>query len=194
MSYTTPIQFEVSNPVLLDAKIAEIQTALKTANLSWNQYSFGRAYKHVRLEDGAKVYYPAVYQGAGKDYLSMFPNDNMTNYSFVYASSPQDLQSSDEGTHTYETEISIILVFQFAKISSLYDNRFIERIKYDVIEALKLVSDLLINTVYDDIEDCFADFSVEQIESQFISDQYGALRLDCDMRYENDCLIENTYT
>jgi len=193
MSYTTPIQFEVANPVGVDEKVAEIQTALKTASLSWNEYSFGRAYKYVRMKDGGKVYYPAVYQGRGKDYLSTFPNDNMTNYSFVYVRSPQDLSSADEGIHTYEAKISIILVFQFAKITTNYDNRFIERLKYDVIEALKLIPDLIINQVFDDIEDCFADFSTEEVESQFISDQYGALRFDCDVRYQNECLIENTY-
>ncbi|RKZ99993.1 MAG: hypothetical protein DRQ47_10135 [Gammaproteobacteria bacterium] len=193
MSYTTPIQFEVTDPVLLDNKIAEIQTVLKTATLLWNEYSFARAYKHAKMVEGAKVYYPAVFQGTGMDYLNMFPNDNLNSYSFVYAGQPQDLQYNDEGTHEYETTISIIVVFQLKKIGTSYDNRFTERLKYDVIDALALVPDLEIETVYDEIEECFAEFTVTEIEAQYLSEQFGALRLDCSVNYSNECLIINTY-
>lgn len=193
MSTTTPIQFEVSDPVGIDAKIAEIQEALKTASLPWNEISFARAYKHARLKDGSKVYYPAVFQGTGKDYLSLFPNDNLDSYSFTYLDQPQDLRDDDNGIHYFESEIKIIVVYQPGKIGSLYDNRFSERLKYDVIQALHLVPDLEVNTTYDEIDECFSDFTVEEIESQYLSERYGALRFDCSVKFSNDCQITNTY-
>lgn len=193
MSYSTPIQFEVADPVLLDAKIAEVQAVLKTSVLSWNQYSFARAYRHAKMVNGAKVFYPAVYQGAGLDYLNVFPNDNLTSYSFVYSGGPHELLSENNGFHHYESVISVIVVFRLNKIGSSYDNRFTERLKYDVIEQLGLVPELEVSAVYDDIEDCFSDFTLNEIETQYLSEQFGGLRFNCLVRYSNDCIITNSY-
>ena len=193
MTYTTPIQFEVTSPTHLDAKIAEIQTALKTANLSWNQYSFARAYRFAKNVEGAKVYYPAVYQATTKDYLNVFPNDNLTAYSFVYVKQPQELESETNQWQDYTADIAIILAFRLDKIGTSYDYRFTERLKYDVVEALKNVDKLDIGSVYDEMEECFDLFTVSEIETEYLSEKWGALRLDCSVGYGNNCLIENSY-
>ena len=194
MSYSEPIQFEVPGATMLDAKIAEIQDVLKTANLSWNAYSFARAYRFAKPNvDGAKVYYPAVYQAVKGDYLNVFPNDNLSSYSFVYVGQPQDLLSENNGFHNYTAKIDIIIVFQFSKIGAANPYRFTELLKYDVINQLALVPALEIKRVYDEIEECFSSFTIEEIEAKYLSDRYGALRFNCDVRYETDCEIINTY-
>ena len=193
MSYITPIEFEVTDPVLLDAKIAEIQTALKTASLSWNGYSFARAYKHAKNVNGAKVYYPAVYQGQSLDYLNVYPNDNLSSYSFTYVKQPQTLDSETDGFHDYEAELSVVVVFRLHKIGTSNAYRFTELLKYDVIRALEDIDSLTIESVYDEIEDCFSDFTVTEIEPQYLSEKFGALRFDCSVHYSNNCQITNTY-
>jgi len=193
MSYTTPIQFEVPDPVLLDEKIAEIQAVLKTAELSWNEYSFARAYKQAKNVEGAKVYYPAVYQGVDLDYLNVFPNDNLTSYSFVYVKQPQTLDSQTSGFHDYSAELSVIVVFRLNKIGTSNAYRFTELLKYDVIRQLEDIPDLIFGNVYDEIEDCFADFTVSEIEYQYLSERFGGLRFDCSVDYSNNCQITNTY-
>ena len=193
MTYSTPSEFQVSDPKLIDEKIADIQSALML--LSWNEVSFARAYKFARrnVETNTKVYYPAVYQLSTKDYQSAFPNDMLTSQSFVYVKQPQTLDSENNGFHEYTTAISIIFSFRMRAIGTAYKYRYTERLKYDVVEALKNVSDLDIESVYDEIEDCFSDFSVSEIESEFITEQFGALRFDCLIHYSNDCKITNTY-
>ena len=193
MSYTTPNQHEISSGILLDAKIAEIQEALD--GISWLQYSFARAYKHAQrnVESGAKVYFPAVYQNAGKDYLNVFPNDNLTSQSFVYVRQPQTLDFYDNGFHSYTAEVSIIVVFRLDKISTAYSYNFTELLKYDMITALNNIEGLSIGEVYDEIEEVYNDFTVSEIEAEFLSEQFGALRFDCSMTYSNDCIISNTY-
>jgi len=198
MSRTTPIQFEVTDPQGLDLKISEIQTRLKTANLPWNVYSFARAYRFVKVSQigsvgGAVITYPAVFQGEGLDYLDVFPNDNLKSFSFVVADQLQELKNENNGWHEYEGEISIILVFQLKKIGTANKYRFIELLKYDVIETLKLVPDLTIGSVYDDIALCYSDFSTSEIEVKYLSEQYGALRFDCSVDYSINCKLTNTY-
>lgn len=194
MSQTTPIQFEITSPTHLDKKIAEIQETLKTANLSWNAYSFGRAYRFANEGvDGARIYYPGIYQGDGKDYWNCFPNDNIKSYSFVYVTQPQDIRGLSDGFHYYTASLRVIMVFDLDEISTSYDYRYIELLKYDAIERLSLVSELTIDQVYDHIEDCFEGFTTEILEFQYLREKFGALRFDCSVNYETSCKLTNTY-
>lgn len=193
MSYKTPTQFKVgtsNTAILLDEKIEEIQTAMD--DLSWLTYSFARAYKTYKDMGETRITYPAVYQGDGVDYLNCFPNDNYASHSFVFVRQPQRLISTTQGWNDYEADISIIVFFRLKEISTK-GYHFTEELKYDVVEILEDIPELTINEVYDEIEDAYADFTVSAIESEFLTEDTGALRFDCTVKYSNNCEITNIY-
>lgn len=191
MSYSTPTQFEITTPVLLDAKIAEIQTAMDA--LSWLTYSFARAYREFKETDAGRVSYPAVYQGDGVDYLNVFPNDNYASHSFVYVRQPHDVLDTNSGFETLQGDISIIVFYRLKQISTTKDYHFSELLKYDVLKVLDAIDSLTINQVFDEIEEAYADFSTDWLEGEFLKEDMGAMRFDCNIKYSNDCIITNSY-
>jgi hypothetical protein len=197
MTYATPTQFTVSSAILLDAKIAEVQTALDS--LSWLTFSFARGYRMFKDVDGQRVAYPAVYQGKtsahhASDYVNVFPNDNYASHSFVYVRQPQRMQRNDNGFHEYEADISVIVYYKLRDIDDTKGYHFSEELKYDVVEKLEALPELTVNEVFDDIEQVYSDFTAAAIESEFLAEGMGALRFDCTVNYSNDCKITNTYT
>ena len=194
MSYATPIQFTVTSPILLDEKIAEIQTKLDT--LSWLTYSFARAYRFAKTVDGANVYYPAVYQGSsggGLDYHNCLPNDNYTSHAFTYVKQPQRIVDATLGYEISQADISIIFVFRLDKISSKKSYYYTELLKYDVVALLDTIDSLKINETFDEMEAVFSDFTASAIEAKFLNKDFGALRFDCEVEYSNNCKITNSY-
>ncbi len=194
MSYKNPIEQAITDPVLLDKEIKNIQTVLGT--LSWLEKSFGRAFKGTRLKNGRKVNYPAIFQAWKKDYYDAFPNDNIQSYSFIYPDPSEITEYSNKGTHQIERDISIILFFDMEKIDNTFQYRFVEKLKEDVIIKLATLKPdkLEINRVTDEVEEVFNDFTIDEIKPEYLQDKYGALKFECTIFYKNENCILNTYT
>lgn len=194
MSYRNPIEQVIADPVLLDKEIKNIQTALST--LPWLEKSFGRAFKGVRLKEGRKVNYPAIFQSWKKDYYDAFPNDNIKSYSFIFPEPSEITEHEIKGKHEIQRDISIILFFDLEQIDNTLEYRFTELLKEDVIIVLATLKPgkLEINDITDDIEEVFSDFTVDEIKSEFLADKYGALKFECTIFYRNENCILNTYT
>ena len=194
MSYREPIAQVIADPVLLDKEIKNIQTVLST--LSWLEKSFGRAFKGIRLKEGRKVTYPAIFQQWKKDYYDAFPNDNIKSYSFIFPEPSEITEYNIKGKHEIQRDISIILFFDLEQIDNTLQYRFIELLKEDVIIVLATLKPgkLEINDITDDVEEVFSDFTVDEIKTEFLADKYGALKFECTIFYRNENCIVNTYT
>ena len=194
MSYRNPIAQVIADPVLLDKEIKNIQTVLGT--LSWLEKSFGRAFKGIRLKEGRKVTYPAIFQQWKKDYYDAFPNDNIKSYSFIFPDPSEITEYNVKGKHEIQRNISIILFFDLEQIDNTLQYRFIELLKEDVIIVLATLKPgkLEINDITDDVEEVFSDFTVDEIKAEFLKDKYGALKFECTIFYRNENCILNTYT
>ena len=194
MSYRNPIEQVIADPVLLDKEIKNIQTVLGT--LSWLEKSFGRAFKGIRLKEGRKVTYPAIFQQWKKDYYDAFPNDNIKSYSFIFPEPSEITEYNVKGKHEIQRNISIILFFDLEQIDNTLQYRFIELLKEDVIIVLATLKPgkLEINDITDDVEEVFSDFTVDEIKTEFLKDKYGALKFECTIFYRNENCILNTYT
>ena len=194
MSYRNPIEQVIADPVLLDKEIKNIQTVLGT--LSWLEKSFGRAFKGIRLKEGRKVTYPAIFQQWKKDYYDAFPNDNIKSYSFIFPDPSEITEYNVKGKHEIQRNISIILFFDLEQIDNTLQYRFIELLKEDVIIVLATLKPgkLEINDITDDVEEVFSDFTVDEIKAEFLKDKYGALKFECTIFYRNENCILNTYT
>ena len=194
MSYREPIAQVITDPVLLDKEIKNIQTVLST--LPWLEKSFGRAFKGIRLKEGRKVTYPAIFQQWKKDYYDAFPNDNIKSYSFIFPEPSEITEYNIKGKHEIQRDISIILFFDLQQIDNTLQYRFIELLKEDVIIVLATLKPgkLEINDITDDVEEVFSDFTVDEIKTEFLGDKYGALKFECTIFYRNENCIVNTYT
>ena len=193
MSYKNPIAHVITDPVLLDKAIKDIQTAL--SSLSWLEKSFGRAFKAFRLVDERKVSYPAIFQAWKKDYYNAFPNDNIKSYSFIFAD-PGEITEYNHRQQNIERDISIILFFDLERIDNTFQYRFVEKLKEDVLIALSTLrrGSLEVNNITDEVEEVFNDFTISEIKSEFLKQRYGALKFDCTISYENNNCDLNTYT
>lgn len=195
MSQTTPVVHVIDDPVLLDKVIKKIQTAL--AVLDWITFSFGRAFRKFKIVDNTKVSYPGIFQEWKKDYYSAFPNDNIEKgYSFVFADPGDEItEYNSRRQHEIQRDISVIVFFDMEKIDNTLLYPFNEKLKEDIIFQLdKLGKEVLqINNIIDDIEEVFDDFTVSQIESQFLKERYGAFKFECTVFYKNDNCVINVF-
>ena len=193
MSQTKPIEHIIANPVLLDKEIAAIQAQMK--NLPWLEISFGRAFKQFKLVDGTKVSFPAIFQELGKDYYNAFPNDNIISYSFVFVDPDQITEWNIKRIHNIEHDISIIVFFDLERIDNTLTYRFTEKLKEDVIFVLSNLrsNTLQVNSITDDVEEAFNDFSISEIKSEFLKLRYGAFKFDCTIFYTNDNCALNVF-
>lgn len=194
MSQTTPIAHVVADPVLVDKEIADIQSVMST--LSWLEFSFGRAFKQFKLTKGTKVSFPAIFQELGKDYYNAFPNDNIISHSFVFVDPEVVTEWNTKRIHQIEHDISIIVFFNLEKIDNTLTYRFTEKLKEDVIFVLSnLKPDRLeVNNIIDGVEESFNDFSISEIESEFLKLRYGAFKFECTIHYTNTNCALNTFT
>lgn len=194
MSYQLPIAPVIANPVLLDKEIAAIQAQM--SNLPWLELSFGRAFKQFKLVNGTKVSFPAIFQALDKDFYNAFPNDNIKSYSFVFVDPTQVTEWNVKRIHNIEHDISIIVFFDLKEIDNTFPYRYTEKLKEDVIFVLSDLRPqrLQINSITDDIEEAFNDFSISEIKSEFLKERFGAFKFDCTIFYSNDNCALNVFT
>lgn len=194
MSYTDPIQHVIANPVLVDKEIKDIQTEMD--KITWLELSFGRAFKHSRLVSGTKVFYPAIFQAKNKDYYDAYPNDHIKSYSFVFVDPSSVVEFNVKRLHNIDQDISVIVFFDMEQIDDTLNERISEKLKEDVIFALSSLkaNRLQINSITDDVEEAFSDFTPSEIKAQFLKSKYGAFKFDCTVFYTNKNCELNIFT
>ena len=181
-------QHIIDDAELLDAKLKEIQQ--KMDELDWLEKSFSRAFKGMN-DDGLN--YPEVYQGKGKDYCNVSPNDKYKSFSFIYVGQPQTMDGIQKHFFNMTAEISVIFFFNLNKIDPDIQYRFTELLKADVLAKLDEVAKLTVNQVFDEVLECYSEFSPETVKKEYLQKHFGALKFECTVRYSNDCKIINSF-
>lgn len=179
-----------SNPVLLDVMIQGIQKNLQD-NLPWLDYAFGRAYKiESNSESGPKVKYPAVYTENG-EYLSVLPDDKLGNYSFILISDPTELEIPARlsrlkvnGSIIFWLNLSTV----YAEVNAIYS----EEIKAEILKvlstkALPVGCRLQVLKIYEQPENIFKEFSIQQKDTQYMLYPYYCVRIDVELTVEKLC-------
>ena len=119
-------------PVLLDKVVQDIQKALAD-NLSWLDCAFGKAHKHIEYtESGKKLVYPVAYTGKG-EYMSLLPNDNIGNFSWLDLYDPQEIAFSIPSRPRITLDGALVFWYD---LSSIYeDDTFLhtEEIKDEMV-------------------------------------------------------------
>lgn len=188
MTLLTPIVPTITNPVLLDKEIQRLQLKLAT-DISWLQYSFGRAYRQRMSVDTTDVDYPEVYQGKDMNYLNVLPSDQWESIAFWYPTSGERITKNTK--HEYSRTVALIMFVDLKKISVLKGYVFTEELKAEVLASLEDVGGLLYNsevTGYTDVpNDVYAEFSTDYIKHQFYNKRYAFMRFDINLNYPRVC-------
>lgn len=177
------------SPAFIDKVIVQLQDILK-ANLSWLDYSFGRSQKLTTTKDSRPYIYPGVHIDNG-EYVNVFPDDTLKNFSFFIIEDPQNLivdLSQSKATVKYALIIWVDLdvIFSGAK------DRNSEAIKEQVLEVLATktfltIGRISVERVYEQAENIYKGYNIKEIESQFLMQPYYGFRFEGELTYEKLC-------
>jgi len=174
------------DPKLIDVALLEIQTAL-TSKLSWLNHAFGKAQKLVELKEKRQVKFPAVYIGK-EDYLKMFPDSHIGNFTFFDIEDGQDIAHMGRRVQDYRTKGGLIVWFDFRTVyPNDWQQRTIENVKFDVIEAIKdttlVQSQIRMSKSWERAEAIYKGYTDKEIDNQFLMRPFGGFRIDFDIKY-----------
>lgn len=182
---TIPI---VSNPQLIDKAFAEIQIVLKS-KLMWLTTAFGKAETRPLLEGNKKEVTPAIYAG-GLDYVKLFPDEHLGNFSFFTANDGYNIEADRQSVEG-QSEFSLIFWYNLQTIypttHEYINNRHVVKQVTDVLRSASLLSSSIkMMKVYEDGQNIYKGYSDKEIESQFLMRPYGGFRIEGIIHYQDN--------
>lgn len=182
---STPTIPAIVEPALLDRALLPIQVAL-ASNLTWLDSVFGKSQKMVKVVDGREQYYPGVYAGDAQ-YLNALPDSHIGNFCFFDALDNEQIEAFAGGVKMTRT-IALILWWDFQKVYPAdHEQRTIEHIKEQVLEALRSVSSAQVQLqpirAYERAENIYQGYTHQESHRQFLMRPYGGLRCDLELTY-----------
>lgn len=180
----------IQYPRLFDKVIVEVQKALAD-NLPWLDHSFGRAERLVKVINGKKYYSPNVYIGRN-EYRLITPDDAVGNYSFFVLGEPQNVEYYPGMQNSLTTNFSLIVWLDMRRVET-YDERNTEAVKRDILRVLNggvhlRTGSVSINTIYERAENVFKEYTLDEIDNQYIMHPFAAFRFEGTIKVEDDCV------
>lgn len=187
MAYANPTVPIPPNPVFIDKAIAELQTVLST--VGWLTHCFGRSY----IKEDVNGKSPMVYKG-GAEYLPVQFNDNLQGQSFFEVGTQEVYGEWDEFLlNSFKVPISLVVWANLKKIDSTKGNvyYFAEQLKKDVREVLRdvilLESKIRIESIEENINRIFENYTFEQINKQYFTYPYVGFRFNMELIIVENC-------
>ena len=184
----------IKNPPLADAVIGKIQEGL-TSNLSWLDVAFGRAERIVKKINGRDLYLPAIYAGdtnKPNEYLELSPDSLIGNFSFFWMLDPQRFTWRPKIRGTFRDPFALIFWFDLRKCFETKDNRNVAALEAQVLKTLNggfLLPNgaIQVDKIYHLAENIYREFSLEEVDNQFLMHPYAGFRLEGELIYEEPC-------
>lgn len=181
-----PITPTLIDPKLIDVALAEIQEEL-TSSLDWLDVAHGKAVLRKYMQDKNVKIRPEVYVG-GTEYLAVFPDSHLGNFSFFSVQDGEQINSHSFGNLRFSTEVGLIFWFDYRTVYPAdWRSKTIDNVKFDIITAIKTFRlrrskiELLRNWELGD--NIYKEYSDREIESQFLMRPFGSIRFDIKMTY-----------
>lgn len=185
-----PVVPKPENPVFIDKIITQLQDNLK-AKLSWLDYSFGRAQRLVKKENGKDVHYPAVHIGSG-EYQNVFPDDTLGNYSFFFIEDPQEIDFRPNAFNNVKVKYALIFWMNLDNIFAGSEDRNTEEIKAQIIRIITRETHLSIGRidvrqVFEQAGNIYKGFYLNELDSQFLTQPYAGFRFEGQISMWEEC-------
>lgn len=189
---------KMPNPRLVDKVIVDLQDGLK-ANLSWLNYSFGRAQVLTKIENKKKVKTPNIYIGDQpeyirdtNDYIQVIPDDIIQNYSFFLVEDPQEYvrQANIQGQLIYD--VSLIFWFDLRRVFDSKTNRNTEELKSEILKLLNggiwmKYGRVSVEKIYEGAENVFDGFTLDETTNQYLMHPYAGMRFKLKIIVNETC-------
>lgn len=184
---------KMKTPVMLDKAIGVLQDAL-SERIGWLDYSFGRAQRLITERDGRAYYYPAVYIG-GDEYLNVLPGQDLGNRTFFVVNDPSVIAINGRRYATISSPFALVLWCDLRRVFPSAEERNTEEIKRQILNVLRMATlpsgcSFTISKIYERAENIYKDYSIKEIESQFIMQPYAGLRIEGEIKYMEECANE----
>lgn len=145
--------------------------------LPWLTHSYGKAY---RLIDAENNLYPAIHTD-NTEYISLLPNDSLGNYLFFELKDPQWLTTYTQDRFVSKFKVDLIVWFNLESIyGPITDNVLSDDIKSSIILALANRfhpgANIEIVEIYESAENIFKNYSLKQVNTQFLMLPYYGFR------------------
>lgn len=178
------------NPVMIDRILAYMQDGL-IKQLGWLDHSFGRAQRLVTKKDQRDYYYPAVYIGRN-EYLNVLPGQGLKNRTFFHIGDPQEVQFNRFSYNTIKAPFSLVCWYDLTSIYPNSKERNTEEIKAQILRVLTNMvmpdgSRLEITSIYEQAENIFKEYSLKEIDTQFLMQPYAGVRFDGTLIFREEC-------
>lgn len=178
------------NPVMIDRALAYIQDELIN-RLGWLNYAFGRAQRLVTKRERKEYYYPGVYIGKN-EYINVLPGQGLRNRSFFIVSDPQNIGYNPRRYNTISVPCALIVWYDLTSIYPGQNERNTEEIKRQLLRAITNMT-YPDNTrfapakIYEQAENIFREYSLKEIDTQYLMQPYAGIRIDGELKFTEDC-------
>ena len=181
----------VSNPTGIDKIVTDIQQAL--AQISWLEYSFGRAYRRKTTRSGEDYHAPFVYN-KGREYIDVDPQDDVKAFSFIEVNESKDISNYTPINKSWNQsqEVDVIVFANLELIDNTIDGIFTEKLIDEVNFILNSVSSIYrINSVEEGLDNAYSKYDYKD---DWIKMNYGAFKVKCTTIAPNECFQGNNFT
>lgn len=192
-SYANPTVPIPPNPVFIDVAIGKLQNLV--GSLTWLTHSFGRSYIKVTNRNGEEYREPMVYQSSG-EYYSVEFNDNLQAMSFFEVGTQTINGEYERNTSNfYDVDLGLIVWVNLKQIDSVKGANyyFTEQLKKDVRDKLtnggSIGMELNINSIEEDIDSIYSNYSFNQIDKQFFTYPYAGFKFNLTVTIEENCTL-----
>lgn len=170
----------ISDPKLLDKVVLEMNAAM-LANISWLDNAYGKAERLRETNQGGEVVYPAVYTGRDKEYLKLFPDDSLGNFSFIEIRDTQELFPEQSKKKRIRCNLSVIFWFDFRKIYSTPNTYTIENVKNELLDFFSRYTFKTflydVEMISEEVENIYSGLGYNVNSNQFNMRPYGCLKI-----------------
>lgn len=179
-----------TSPVSVDRVIVQVQDFLLD-KLPWLDHAFGRAQKLVALKDKKRHSYPGVHI-KNQHYINVFPNKKFGNFTFFILEDPQEINFERNQFGQIKVKYGLVFWMNLDQIFTGATERNSELIKAYIMglltRDLRIVdSRMSITQVYEQAENIYKNFSIDEIESQFLMHPYYGFRLEGFLSFYENC-------
>lgn len=178
--------FKVTNPKLFNRIICELEDGL--ANLPWLDCIFGKSETLCDSKDGRKSFTPNYYVG-NDEYINLLPDDVNGNYCFFVLHDPNVVMADVDILTRLKTDFSLIVWFDLRTIDN--NERDTEAIKANILDVLtrtRLTDGIVeINKVYETAKYVFGDYSIDEVDNQFLMSPFAGFKIEGSMTIKEVC-------
>lgn len=182
------------DPIEIDKAIMDLQLRLDL-NLTWLSHEYGRAYRHLKIQNNNRVYFPEVYTGKQDDkYMYYRPtpdNDKSGLCFFVVGDETNDFAENQHNYLTYDLGIVFWANLKLIDDSKLNTELFTQNLIKEVREVLtrKLIGTfykLKIERVVREFSQIYSEFTIDEKENYLMA-PYQGFRFNCTIELQEDC-------